>query len=116
MAEDKVKRSISFEWNGTEYTLEYNRAAAELLEKKHGINVMRMVSGGEVRVTDLPDMFRAALMMHHPNMKRETADALYSLLADKDGLYVALAEMLAATVGDIFEEPEEGKAICWTRF
>ena len=111
-----IDRSISFTWNGTEYTLEYNRAAAEVLEKKFGVNIIKMVSGEEVRITDLPDMFRVALMMHHPNMKTETANTLYGLMADKDGLYVALAEMLAATVGDVFEEPDEGKAISWTRF
>lgn len=111
-----INRSISFTWNGTEYTLEYNRAAAEVLEKKFGVNIIKMVSGEEVRITDLPDLFRVALMMHHPNMKTETAKTLYDLMADKDGLYVALVEMLAATVGDVFEEPEEGKAISWTRF
>ena len=111
-----VKRAISFTWEGSEYTLEYNRASAELLEKKLGINIVKMVSGGDIRITDLPVLFRVALMMHHPDMKASTANALYDLLSNKDDLYLALVEMLAATISDIFEEPEEGKAISWTRF
>lgn len=111
-----IKRSISFSWEGSTYTLEYNRAAAELLEKKFGINIIKMASGEEMRITDLPELFRVALMMHHPNMKTSTANTLYDLLSNKDELYIALVEMLSATVSDVFEEPEEGKAISWTRF
>lgn len=112
--DEELLKSIGFNWNGTEYTLEFNRRSIELLEKQYGMNIAKTMSG-EVEISDLPSMFRAALMMHHRNMKAETADMLYGLMADKEGLMAALIEMLAGAVTSIFEEPDEGKAISWTK-
>lgn len=113
--DDKVKRTIEFEWNGSRYTMEFSRRSAELLERKFDINVADMISNQNIKITDLPILFSASLMMHHPNMKQSTVDELYSLMDDKQSLMAALIEMLAATIMDVFEEPEEGKAISWTR-
>lgn len=111
----EIKRTIEFEWEGTTYTMEFNRKSAEVLERKFDINVAEMITMGTVRLTDLPVLFSVAFMMHHPNMKQSTVDTLYTYMTDKQSLMAALIEMLATAVMDVFEEPEEGKAISWTR-
>lgn len=116
MAEDKkeVTKFVDFEWNGTTYTMEFNRRTAALLERNFGVNIVKMFNG-EVNFMDLPTIFRVSLMMHHPRMKQEVADEIYENLADKQGLMTVLIEMLSYTVMSVFEAPEEGKAISWTR-
>ena len=117
MAEEneELQRVITFEWNGTMYTLEYNRESLNVLEKRFGVNIAKLVSGAEVRITDLPNMFMAATMMHHPNMKTDTVKTLFDLMPDKFELFAALSGMIGAAAMDVFEEPEEGKAISWSR-
>ena len=105
---------IDFEWEGSTYTMEFNRRSTEVLEKRLGVNIASTLSG-DVEVTDLPNIFAASLLMHHPNMKPSTIETLYSLMGDKQGLMAALVELLANTVNSVFEEPEEGKAISWNR-
>lgn len=108
------KRTIRFEWEGTEYVIEFNRASVELLERKFGMNVMKMLSEGEARLTDLPVLFQVGLMMHHPNMKKSTAEGILSLVSGKDELYGELMRLVALAANDIFVEPDEGKAISWS--
>lgn len=106
--------SIGIEYEGTTYVLEYTRSAAQLLEKRYGVNIAKTLSG-EFCLTDLPALFKVALMMHHPNMKPETEELLLFLVSDKAGLLTALIEMLGNTVNSLYEEPEQGKAISWAR-
>lgn len=108
-------RYIEFMWEGSVYTLEFSRETADYVEHNLGINVADMLTNRRFNVTDLPKLFRAALLMHHPKMKQTTADTLYELMTDKQNLGFALIELLASTVNAVFDEPEEGKAISWTR-
>lgn len=113
-AEEKL-RYVTFEWNGTEYTMEFNRRTAEFVERELGVNVLDILQSGDVRLTDLPQLFRASLLMHHSKMKAETADAIFECMGDKLSLMTVLIELLSVAVNAIYEEPEEGKAITWTR-
>ncbi len=112
--EQKMLEYLTFEYNGTTYTMEFNRKALEVLEKQFGISVAALLRG-EINVSDLPNIFRCSLLMHHPRMKQTTVDMLFGMLGDKAELTTALVELAGVAANSIFEEPEEGKAISWTR-
>ena len=110
----KMLEYLTFEYNGTTYTMEYSRKALEVLEKQFGVSVAAALRG-EINVSDLPNIFRCSLLMHHPRMKQTTVEMLFDMMGDKTELATALVELMAVVANSIFEEPEEGKAISWTR-
>lgn len=111
-AEEQPLKYISFEYNGTTYTMEFNRKTAALAERQYGFSLSELQSG---KLSYLPDLFKCSLMMHHPKMKENTADNLYNLMDDKYGLMMALVELYANGVNSLLDSPEEGKAISWTQ-
>ncbi len=114
VATEKPLESITFEYNGATYVMEYNRRALEMLEKKFDVNVMEMLQGN-VSISDLPNLFRCSLLMHHPRMSQPVIEKMYEMMADKAGLMTALVELAGVAASTVFEEPEEGKAISWSR-
>lgn len=110
--ENKALKSVTLEYMGTTYTLEFSRRTAAMAERQYGFSVTELQAG---KISYLPDLFRCALVMHHPNMKQETADMLFDLMDDKSGLMMCLVELYANTVNSLLESPAEGKAISWKR-
>lgn len=100
--------AYAFEYEGTEYVLEFDRASIEKAERTMGLTPQDIASG---KASSFPDLFRAALLKHHPHMKTHTVKMLYSLQEDKVGLHGDLAEMYGEVYESLFEEPPEGKAI-----
>lgn len=106
---------IDFVWHGSTYTMEFNRRTAQYVEERLEINVAKMFNEHTIPLTKMPQFFYASMMMHHPNMKVETAEAIYQELGDKFELMQALIGLYSTAINSLFEEPEEGKAITWTR-
>lgn len=110
----ELTKQITFEHNGVKYTAEYSRRTVDVLQKQFGVDVTALVKG-DVNVLDLPAMFQCSLLMHHPNMKQETAMRLFDMMGDRSGLLQVLVEMVLGTVTTLYEEPDKGKAISWAR-
>lgn len=113
--EQTEAHSLSFDYEGTTYTMEFNRRTVEFMERQKGINIVGLITGTKIEMTALPEIFRCSLMMHHPKMKESTADGLFALMSDKTELFNALIELIARAVNTTYEEPQEGKAISWSR-
>lgn len=117
MAENKVEVEekkpasvIEFDWNGTTYTLEYDRESAQQAESMFDISPSDVFSG---KVAIQKGLFAGAFIKHHPKIKASTVEGLWRSMTDKDELYKALVGMYFNTVGSLMEDPEEGKAISW---
>lgn len=116
MAEkNETPKPITFDWNGTDYTMEFNRATVKVAEQRYGITMGSF--NGDLKLSMLPDLFYCSLLMHHPNIKHQTADAMFDLMEDKQALLMALYELFSAPIGAILADPdgEEGKVIRWKK-
>lgn len=104
--------NIKFNYGGSEYTLEYNEAAVRLLDKTFDFSINSIE---KAQVSDVPDMFFAALKMHHPEVSKAKSNEMFAVIGDKAGLLAVLVEMYVEAVSAILDEPEEGKAVAWAR-
>lgn len=103
--------SITFSYDGEDYTLEYNRNSIRVLERKYKFTINDLE---ELRVSSLPDMFACAFIMHHPDVKRSLVDEIYDSMGNKADLVEALCTMYAEVVDSIMnDEPSKGKATSW---
>lgn len=82
-------KSINFEFEGRTYTLEYNRAAIQAMEKR-GFAASEM---GDKPATMIPLLFEGAFVMHHRFEKAERIRQIYDQLTNKAELIGKLAEM-----------------------
>lgn len=101
-----MSKSIVINWNGTDYTMEFNRNAVVALEAI-GFNLNEIISKPN---TMIPLLVQGAFYMHHPNMKQDTAMAIFADQKDKMDLIGALREMYVEPTNNLLDEPEEDKA------
>lgn len=101
---------VVIDYEGTKYTIEYNRAALRVLEDNYDFNIEDLQKG---KLSKLPDLFYVGFAMHHPNMKRSTSDAIYDRIGDKEGLLAVLVQLYTVALTSLFAEPDEGKAVSW---
>lgn len=101
-----MAKSITINWHGTDYTMEFNRKSVIGMEAL-GFEP-RMLSSRPN--TMIPLIVQGAFLMHHPNMMQETAMAIFADQSDKVGLITALTEMYNEPGTVLLEEPDEDKA------
>lgn len=112
MAErNEAASRIELVYEGTTYTMEFDRSTVLETEKAFGLSISDVQSG---RLSAFDALFRGSFMKHHPNMKPSTMDAIMGRMPDKIGLYTALVGMYLENINTLMGEPEEGKAISWT--
>lgn len=111
---EKPLEYIDFEYNGSTYIMEFSRRTLEVLENQMGVNVAETIRGN-VKITDLPKIFKCSLLMHHARMNPGVSDMLYEMMPNKGELLPALVELMAVAANSVFEEPEEGKVTGWKR-
>ena len=98
----KTAKQMKFEYEGKEYTLEFTRKTVAEMEKKGFIaNEVE-----EKPMTTLPALFAGAFLAHHRFEKRETIDAIYAKLTNKEELIGKLAEMYNEPIMSLVEDPE----------
>ncbi len=98
-----MAKSINFEYKGKDYTLEFNRKSVEILEKQGFV----ASDFTEKPMTVLPTLFRGAFIMHHPTIKRDVIDEIFSIMTNKQELIGKLAEMYNEPILALIDEPEE---------
>ena len=96
---------IGFEYDGKNYTLEYTANSIAVMEK-NGFDFSKM---GE-RLLSIPEeLFKGALIEHHPHVGEEKAHEMFYALSrtpngeesETDELVVGLSEMLQDAVKEI---------------
>ena len=111
MAErNEAASRIELVYEGTTYTMEFDRSTVLNTEKTYGLS-MRDVQEGKLAAFDA--IFRGAFLKHHPRMKPATVEAIMDRIPNKSELYATLVGMYSENIESLLGEPEEGKAISW---
>ena len=100
-----MAKTITFNFEGTDYTLEYTRATVATLEKQ-GFNISEI---SEKPLTILPALFAGAFLAHHRFVKRDVIDRIYDKMTNKMDLVMRLAEMYNEPIEALVDEPEESE-------
>lgn len=100
-----MAKTITFNFEGTEYTLEFTRASVATLEKQ-GFNINDI---SDKPLTTLPALFAGAFLAHHRFVKREVIDRIFGKMTNKKDLVMRLAEMYNETIESLVDEPEESE-------
>ena len=100
-----MAKTITFNFEGTEYTLEFTRASVATLEKQ-GFNINDI---SDKPLTTLPALFAGAFLAHHRFVKREVIDRIFAKMTNKKDLVMRLAEMYNETIESLVDEPEESE-------
>lgn len=115
MAEKKVApeeaTSISFDYNGTTYTMEFDRESIAQTEKMFDFSISDVRAG---KVSAFEALFHGAFLKHHPNIKPATVELFMRKMPDKQELFKLLATMYSESINTLLEEPDEGEALTWT--
>lgn len=107
-----MSKQLNFNYNGTDYTLEFTRRTVEQMEREGFV-------ADDIKtkpMTMLPTLFAGAFKAHHRLVKREVIDAIYDKMTDKAGLIAALAAMYNEPLMALLEEPtESSENLTWTQ-
>ena len=107
--QEEISR-ITFDYEGTEYTMEFDRDTVAQTEKVFDITIGDVRDG---KIGAFEGLFYGAFLKHHPNMKPATVENFMRLMPDKMSLFRNLAIMYMNCVNTLLEDPEPGKAIGW---
>ncbi len=96
-----------------EYTLEYSRRTAQLMEAQGFV----ADDADRMPLTMIPLLMQGAFLMHHRNLPMATVDEILSRVPDKEGLLEALIELYGDTYTTLTAEPEgdASKNCAWTK-
>jgi hypothetical protein len=105
-----MSKTITIPYNGTEYTLEFNRESVKLMEHA-GFSIDQISSKP---VTMLPMLFEGAFHMHHRRTDKEAIRKMFDKIKGKDELMAALVELYNEPMKALFDEPEDDEGnVTW---
>jgi hypothetical protein len=105
-----MAKTLSFEYDGKEYVLQYTRKTIEAMERQ-GFVVTEIA---DKPMTCLPTLFRGAFLANHRYVKQDVIDDIFAHMSDKGELLNKLAEMYNEPIEALMGEPEDaGKNIKW---
>lgn len=96
-----MNKKIEFDYDGTHYTLEYNRNSVALIEKQ-GFCVEDFAKKPMLM---LPLAFEGLFYKNHKTVSRETVEKIYDKMQGKETLMKTIAEMLNETYSSLQSEP-----------
>lgn len=100
-----MAKTINFNFEGEDYTLEFTRNSVATLEKQ-GFNIGDI---SDKPLTTLPALFAGAFIAHHRFVRREVVDRIFDKMTNKKDLVMRLAEMYNETIESLVDEPEESE-------
>ena len=107
-----MSKQLNFNYNGTDYTLEFTRKTVEQMER-NGFVAEDLQSKP---MSTLPTLFAGAFKAHHKFVKREVIDEIYSKMTNKGELISSLAEMYNEPLLALIDEPaESSENLTWTQ-
>jgi len=105
-----MAKQINFTYKDTDYTLEFDRKTAVVMEKQ-GFDINEVQSKPN---TMIPMLIRGAFIMHHRSTKSELIDEIYDSVGDKSSLLTALIEMYGETITALVDDNENKGNLNWT--
>jgi hypothetical protein len=107
-----MNKTITFKYEGKEYTLEYDRKTIKILEA-HGLSLDK-VEGQPLTTMEL--LWQGAFLKNHKNEKEDKILDMYRNIKDKsalnEGLITMYRETYLALLGDD-EDIDDSKKIEW---
>ena len=97
--------AYAFEYNGTEYFLEFDRESIERAEQVLDLSMNEVTT---YKLTNMKKLFHAALLKHHRNIKASTVDMLYKVQEDKMDLHADLMAMYSEAIEASVESEGNG--------
>lgn len=99
-----MSKTITFEWDGMDYTLEYTRSSIKQMEA-NGFNIQTV---GDKPMTMLPMLFEGAFIARHKFTKPKVIHEIYDAMNDKQGLIGKLVEMYNECLESLLDDPKQG--------
>jgi len=103
MKEIKLPKTITLEYNGKQFVLEFNRRAITKMEAA-GFEVGSL---DKMPVTAILKLFHGAFIMHHPYISEQVSTEIYDTLGSKKDLIGKLGEMYSEPVMALLDDDEE---------
>ena len=97
-----MAKTICFNFDGKDYTLEYTRASVRTMENR-GFKPGDLV---EKPMNTLPELFAGAFIANHRFTKRDVIDEIYAAMGNKEELVNKLAEMYNEPISALMAEPD----------
>lgn len=107
-----MNKKIEFNYDGVDYTLEYNRDAIIYMEKQ-GLDIHQIDTKP---LTMLSILWQGAFLKNHRREKTEKIEEIYANIPNKSDLNAALSEMYIETYSILIadnEENDNSKNIQW---
>lgn len=108
-----MNKKIEFNYEGVDYTLEYNREAVEFMEN----NGLRIKEIQEKPLTMVGILWKGAFYKNHSKEKLDKVQEIYDNIPNKSDLNAALTNMFyetyAVLIGDSDEKENNSKNIEW---
>ena len=106
-----MAKTLQFEYEGTQYTLEFTRRTVQEMERNGFI-------ADEIDtkpMTVLPMLFEGAFLAHHRWVKKDLVHEIFDKMVHKDELIGKLAEMYNEPIMTLIEEPDGSEGnVDWT--
>ena len=98
-----MAKQIIFNYEGKDYTLEFTRRTVKRVEDEGFV-----ASDIDTRpMTLLPALFAGAFKAHHPLVKPDVIDKIFTGMPNKEELIGKLAEMYNEPIMSLMDEPED---------
>ena len=101
-----MNTKIELNYKGTDYVLEYNRAAVKILEA-NGFKASEII---DKPMTNIELMFQCAFIKNHPKTSVEVMSEILKDCPDKAHLLATLKVMIDETYDSLMEEKDSGNA------
>lgn len=106
-----MAKQLVFNYQGTEYCLEYTRKSVETMER----NGFVASDIEDKPMTTLPALFAGAFLANHRFVKKNVVDEIFSKMKNKGELIGKLAEMYNEPIMTLIDEPAEVEGnLDWT--
>lgn len=110
----EAAESITIEYKGETYVLQFDRASVDRAERMYGFKLNELAS--DVQMVTIHDMFTAAFAKNHPKMRPSQINEIYNRTPDKVDLYRELVQMYMTVASSVLDtEADEGNAVSWSR-
>lgn len=96
--------TIKFNYDGVDYTLEYDRESVKILENA-GFKLDDFL---DKPMTNIELAFAGAFLKHHKKTSQTTIDDIYKHMGDKTKLIQTLTKMIQETYDALLDDPENG--------
>ena len=107
-----MAKTLSFEYKGKDYTLEYTRESIKQMEREGFV----AEATGKKPMLTLPKLFSGAFKAHHKfDVKQKVIEEMFELFTNKDALLAKLVEMYQEPFEALMDDDniDAGNAITW---